>query len=756
MQRKNAAILNASVHAYASVVFNDIENALRYAGLQGCPLFISSNDGSMIPRTEAIRLPIFTIGSGPANALSGVSYLKSQTLFSNGDESLQDSAKTEKLLVLDVGGTSTDAGVLMMNGSPRQASAYTTIAGVEVTCALSDVSSIGLGGGSVVKTNAKGVAIEIGPESIGNELSTKALCFGGNVLCLTDIAVAAGEASIVGTVPLSLAPETISSAQNLVIEKIEEIIASTRTQSKPLPAVIVGGGAVICPKKLYDGPKITDKTLTLVVSAVGAACSQLSAAADMIFQTSSAGSREEMDRFVGMATEKATKKCVEYGAMLDSVRLIERQVTQLAYVTDKIRVYVKVAGNIDAKSMLEYRKSNDSGSVELAQVQQLRAKPRERKKFNMHQPHPGQDERLVARTNLVSYYSRICDKTWTLSAIDIDWLSIGCYIFGCGGGGSPHLSAIAVKQLLIQGKSLTIVNARDLPPTAILPPICLIGSPMVSVERPGGNLCEDALNNMLVHQGLTKIDASICFEIGGFNGLSPLLLGQLDREDCPMVDGDLMGRAFPTFEMITPYIHDDDINKLLPVSLASGTGTSLILNSAQSTMSVDSVLRACCETMGCEAGVVSRPMSAETFIKYGLLHTHSAAWRIGRAVKTFRSGGSSGHGTVAEAIVEQCGGPGSAEIIFEGKIVDLSNRLIKGHSVGQLIVEENSSFPAAADSLVEDLTARERAGPRRLRIVFKNENLIAEIIDDQHQRLKVGKSNSSCLKGLKLHFRPSG
>lgn len=104
--------------------------------------------------------------------LSGVSYLKSQTLSSSYDELLNDSAKTEKLLVLDIGGTSTDAGVLMMNGCPRQASAYTTITGVEVNCSLSDVSSIGLVGGSIVKTNTEGIAIEIGPESIGNQLTT--------------------------------------------------------------------------------------------------------------------------------------------------------------------------------------------------------------------------------------------------------------------------------------------------------------------------------------------------------------------------------------------------------------------------------------------------------------------------------------------------------------------------------------------------------------------------------------------------------
>ena len=188
--------------------------------------------------------------------------------------------------------------------------------------------------------------------------------------------------------------------------------------------------------------------------------------------------------------------------------------------------------------------------------------------------------------------------------------------------------------------------------------------------------------------------------------------------------------------MITPSIHDEDINHFLPVSLSSGTGTNLILNRAQNTMSVDSVLRACCETTGCAAGVASRPMTAEEFVRSGLLHTHSAAWRIGRAVKTFRTEDSSGPSTVAEAIVEQCGGPDSAKLVFDGKIVDVSNRLVKGHSVGQLILEGNSTTTTTTDPLVEDSTA----GVSRLRIIFKNENLIAETIDDQYQRSKVGKS----------------
>jgi len=75
LQRENAAVLNAAIHAYASFVLGEIENALRIAGLQGCPIFISSNDGSMIPFKEAVRFPIQSVASGPANAMLGASYL---------------------------------------------------------------------------------------------------------------------------------------------------------------------------------------------------------------------------------------------------------------------------------------------------------------------------------------------------------------------------------------------------------------------------------------------------------------------------------------------------------------------------------------------------------------------------------------------------------------------------------------------------------------------------------------------------------
>lgn len=461
LERENAAVLNATIHAYASFVFGEIENALRIAGLQGCPIFISSNDGSMIPLKEAVRFPIQSVASGPANSMLGASYLGLQKSSSNDHSQLDPVENSEKILILDVGGTTTDAGVLMTNGFPRQASAYKMIAGVQVNFSMPDVSSVGLGGGSIAKTNAEGTVTAIGPESVGNQLTTKALCFNGNVLTLTDVAVAAGDAPDVGTVPVSFERQTILSAQELIKAKFEEMIVSAKTQPKPLAVAVVGGGALLCPKSLHDSTNIISTTLASVANAVGAACAQLSATADTIFEISSSRSRDE-DELVKLATERATQKCIGHGATRETLRIVKRQVMEMAYITGKIRVIVRVVGNFDASSARRIKITKGDESYQPISKGELRENAGEGRRI-VYEIQPGQDERLVVRNNILSYYPSIFNKTWALSKIDIEWLSIGCYILGCGGGGSPHLPSIAAKQLLRQGKALSIVNAQDLP-----------------------------------------------------------------------------------------------------------------------------------------------------------------------------------------------------------------------------------------------------------------------------------------------------
>ena len=702
-------------------MFNQIQQGLQAIGLKDCPILISSNDGSMLPIAEAKQTPIKSIASGPANSMLGASHLaaykSSNERFSSKDES------KESMIVLDVGGTTTDAGVLMATGYPRQASAYSKIAQVQINAPMPDVSSVGLGGGSIVKTTSGGVVTSIGPESVGNRLTTEALCFGGSVLTATDIAVAAGLAPGVGTMPVTLDPVTISSGRALLASKFEDIINSVKTQAGSLPTALVGGGTIICPRELNGGTNIVRSPFVSVANAVGAATAKISASVDTIYNTDSAASPVERDRLDEITKEAATEKCVRQGARPETVHTVERRVSEMAYISGKLRVMVRVVGEIGSR--LENATlspgSSDTSDVPASFLESKGSENGQSLPQHVMHLYNDQAERLVAGQHLLNYHPQVKNKVWNLTEVDIDWLSVGCYILGCGGGGSPHLASIEAKQLLREGKTLSIIDAEDLPPSALLPPIGKLGSPMVSVERPGGKLRSDALDIMRAHLGLDDFEATLCVEVGGSNGLTPLLSGSEEHPVRPMVDGDLMGRAYPTWEMITPTLYNNDVNNLLPVSLASGTGTDMLLQRAQDTLAVDSVLRACCVTMGCSAGVVSRPLTAEEFLDQGLLNTHSLSWRIGRAVRLAQK--AFGEGTAADAIIEQCGGADAAAIIFEGKIIDVSNILFKGHSIGQLLIEGHS--PKNLEPEMENSSGA--TSNAHLRISFKNENLNAEV-----------------------------
>jgi N-methylhydantoinase A/oxoprolinase/acetone carboxylase beta subunit len=66
------------------------------------------------------------------------------------------------------------------------------IGGVRTNFRMPDVLSFGLGGGSHVQPNP----LQVGPQSVGYEITSRALVFGGSELTATDVAVAAGLADM--------------------------------------------------------------------------------------------------------------------------------------------------------------------------------------------------------------------------------------------------------------------------------------------------------------------------------------------------------------------------------------------------------------------------------------------------------------------------------------------------------------------------------------------------------------------------------
>lgn len=156
-----------------------------------CPLFLTQNDGTLTSASAAARLPIRTFASGPTNSMRGAAYLA-------GLDESDGAQQSKSVIVVDIGGTTTDVGVLLPSGFPRQAAAFIEIGGVRTNFSMADVQSIGLGGGSRVRVTQVDATnrVLVGPDSVGHNLTKEAKVFGGDVLTTTDIMVASGTAQL--------------------------------------------------------------------------------------------------------------------------------------------------------------------------------------------------------------------------------------------------------------------------------------------------------------------------------------------------------------------------------------------------------------------------------------------------------------------------------------------------------------------------------------------------------------------------------
>lgn len=126
------------------------QEPVRALGLK-CPVFITQNDGTILSGEMAAKLPIRTFSSGPTNSMRGAAFLV-------------QGGVSENIMVVEIGGTTTDVGLLLANGFPRQQAAYSDLAGVRMNFSCPDIKSIGLDGGSIVRNQDN---MTIVPDSVG-------------------------------------------------------------------------------------------------------------------------------------------------------------------------------------------------------------------------------------------------------------------------------------------------------------------------------------------------------------------------------------------------------------------------------------------------------------------------------------------------------------------------------------------------------------------------------------------------------------
>lgn len=308
LERENAAILNASILPFARKTIASFQSAISRLQLK-CPVFITQNDGTVLLASAASELPIRTFSSGPTNSMRGAAFLT------------QNDVK-EAMIVVDIGGTTTDVGLLLANGFPRQAAAFSKISGVRTNFSYPDVRSIGLGGGSIVRKRDDG-SLTIGPDSVGYQLPQRAIIFGGNIPTATDYTVLADAHLEIGDRSLALQTNLgnrMSEFKAVVKKMLERAIDTMKTSADDIPVLLVGGGAIIAPDELSGASKVVKPEWSGVANAIGAATARVSGIIDTIESTESKTSSQVLERI----SKRAIQRAVKNGAKAETVQVVEQ------------------------------------------------------------------------------------------------------------------------------------------------------------------------------------------------------------------------------------------------------------------------------------------------------------------------------------------------------------------------------------------------------------------------------------------------
>ncbi len=323
LERESATILNSALLQLARRTVASLREGVAQCGIT-CPVFLSQNDGTLMDAGQAERFPVLTFASGPTNSMRGAAFLSGQS----------------EAIVIDIGGTTTDVG-LLHKGFPRQAGSTVDIGGVRTNFRMPDVFSIGLGGGSIAVDDSP--APRVGPQSVGFELTRRARVFGGDVITATDLAVAAGRASIGDASRVrNLDANFVRRCQNVIDQRLATAADRSRISPAPIPVIAVGGGSILMPKTL-GGLEVIRPEHFAVANAIGAAIAQTSGEVDRIC------SLENLSREAALAEAEAEarQKAVAAGALPDSILVTEREDIPLSYLRgNATRVRVKVIGDM--------------------------------------------------------------------------------------------------------------------------------------------------------------------------------------------------------------------------------------------------------------------------------------------------------------------------------------------------------------------------------------------------------------------------
>jgi N-methylhydantoinase A len=159
-ERASTTVVNAALSPLMQKYLLRLEENIGQQ--HGGRVQVMQSSGGIIPARVAAREPVRTLLSGPAGGVIGAWQVAQW-------------ARLDKVIGIDMGGTSTDVFLADAASGSVQQTRESVVAGVPIGVPMLDIHTAGAGGGSIARFDAGGM-LRVGPESAGADPGP--ICFG--------------------------------------------------------------------------------------------------------------------------------------------------------------------------------------------------------------------------------------------------------------------------------------------------------------------------------------------------------------------------------------------------------------------------------------------------------------------------------------------------------------------------------------------------------------------------------------------------
>jgi uncharacterized protein len=262
------------------------------------------------------------------------------------------------------------------------------------------------------------------------------------------------------------------------------------------------------------------------------------------------------------------------------------------------------------------------------------------------------------------------------TANDVHNMALGTAILGAGGGGDPSYELLIAQSQLEKYGPVDIIPVSALSPDDLVVPIGFMGAPLVGMEKiPTGTEFLTLIQYLEKTLG-KKASVLMPLEIGGGNGFVPFSVA--GRLGLPILDADMMGRAFPELQMTSCHLHQIPA---VPAFMVDRLGNIVVIE-AGNIISLEKIARHVAMSMGSSAAFSTYLMTGQQAASTVVPGSVSLAMKIGETVSNAQRQGKD----PLQPLLDLTGGL----CIGSGKITDIDQKISAAFLKGKVTIRNDA------------------------------------------------------------------